>query len=606
MAPCAKDLRVSEEALNVEICKRLGVPVKDDLPVSRWPLHLKDVTLLDIEQLQALKTKGTKSKEFLKEALRYLNKSETFNLYYTSATIKGTALSKEDVQLAVAKGKFEPCADAKLPLPHTHHGVNLFTVNEVGKRRRRIISEPHLNSVVQKDELPKIERPSRLERRQRLRRAKYMFQIDFEAFYDAIPLPEDVRNNYIFLAHGSLYRLCTLHTGARWSVAVGQAVTDVITDIEQGVIIETMIDNVLVAAEEGQEEEFCAAVRNLRGRMRDVNLMTSPSGEEIDSLLLENRLLQEAMKPCVFLGEDYCWNGSERLVRNSAKTYAKIHLAYKAEIFTYRSFAALVSLMCYALHTTDINPARLFPIMAMFRVMYKAFARGKSWDDLVPYISAPVRNCIESLGDDLLDEKYYVIADPIKATYEDHDYDLIVYTDASRAGYGAIARWKNGNVRAFQRRWVHDIKTWKGQDNRIGRGVKAKFNARHSAHAEPDAAREVLRWILEREDSESVKRIALVTDHYPIVIAQRQENGFRGVGRGYYLNRLFRYTNDLLRDKGIRVVFFQVKGTLNPADGLSRNFGDNATEGRFMVESTPNTGIPSLVNTYCPLCVEKK
>eukprot|EP00796_Vickermania_ingenoplastis_P007534 gene7534-biopygen5122 len=70
------------------------------------------------------------------------------------------------------------------------HGLNLFTVFEA-KGRRRTISELHLNKVLKKYELPLNSRTSRLQRRQKLRPARYMLHVDFEAFYDAMPLPEN-------------------------------------------------------------------------------------------------------------------------------------------------------------------------------------------------------------------------------------------------------------------------------------------------------------------------------------------------------------------------------------------------------------------------------
>lgn len=54
--------------------------------------------------------------------------------------------------------------------------------------------------MIDKREVPRVEYDTRLGRRQRLRYAKYMLQIDFEAYYDAIPLREDVRNKFVFLA----------------------------------------------------------------------------------------------------------------------------------------------------------------------------------------------------------------------------------------------------------------------------------------------------------------------------------------------------------------------------------------------------------------------
>lgn len=160
-----------------------------------------------------------------------------------------------------------------LVLPDGVHGVNAFAVPEM-KGRRRLITEPLLNSVIAKHEIPRVEYATRLGRRQKLRSAAFMLQIDFEAYYDAIPIPETLRNMFVFKtqsAHGTFFRLRTLPTGARWSVAVGQSITRTIVDIETPVTVLTMIDNILIAAREDQETELVSAVRQILTRIRAAN-----------------------------------------------------------------------------------------------------------------------------------------------------------------------------------------------------------------------------------------------------------------------------------------------------------------------------------------------
>ena len=86
-------------------------------------------------------------------------------------------------------GKFELCDEREVhsPLPMNVHGVNVFTLPKM-KGRRRMITEPLLNSVIKTEDMPKCEHPDRLARRQLLRKAKYMLQLDLEAYYDVIPL----------------------------------------------------------------------------------------------------------------------------------------------------------------------------------------------------------------------------------------------------------------------------------------------------------------------------------------------------------------------------------------------------------------------------------
>ncbi|ORC85164.1 TATE DNA transposon [Trypanosoma theileri] len=87
-----------------------------------------------------------------------------------------------------------------------------------------------------------------------------------------------------------------------------------------------MIDNILIAAKEGQEEEFVRAVRQVLLRIRAANLLTSPDREEL-LRYTDEELLRLAEQNNVFLGEEYMWNGTERVVRNSVKTVAKLMLS---------------------------------------------------------------------------------------------------------------------------------------------------------------------------------------------------------------------------------------------------------------------------------------
>eukprot|EP00796_Vickermania_ingenoplastis_P002616 gene2616-biopygen2104 len=103
-------------------------------------------------------------------------------------------------------GKFEPCNPALvsgLVIPEGWHGVNVFTVPEL-KGRRRLITEPLLNATVNRKTLPKLSYPTRLGRRQALRYSRYMLQLDFEAFYDAIPIPETLRHHFVFVSIRSI------------------------------------------------------------------------------------------------------------------------------------------------------------------------------------------------------------------------------------------------------------------------------------------------------------------------------------------------------------------------------------------------------------------
>lgn len=499
--------------------------------------------------------------------------------------------------------KFEPCDSTAFhgaTLPLHAHGVNVFAVPEL-KGRRRLITEPHLNSVIAKHELPTVKYPTRLDRRQSLRYAKYMLQIDFEAYYDSIPMPPVLRDNFVFRTRkNQYYRLKTLPTGARWSVAVGQGITNVIVDIDTPVTIHTLIDNILIAAEDGQEQEFLRAVRSILERIKKVNLLTSPDRDEL--LKWDDKtILNTAQEGNVFLGEEYAaWNGKERLIRNSAKTVAKLQLALRATKFSHRSFASVVSLALFALHTTQMNPASAFKLMRAYRGVYRQTARGYDWDDPLNYLDPSVHQSLLSLGGALAENIWWTIADVRMASYNDKDYDVIVYTDASASGWGAIAQsTSTGKVTTYQQQWVHNLHP----DTKVVSTTNLHFNKKHSAHAEPRGAHIALRQLV-KEGLPDGSKVAIVTDHFPIAHAQKRLNGYGGIGRGYALNKLYEYSYDLLYKRKIQVVFFYLTGRCNPADELSRNFGVKAAAWEIVRHQVGDMGLPPLSHTRSPLCDE--
>ncbi|EPY23022.1 hypothetical protein STCU_06474 [Strigomonas culicis] len=149
------------------------------------------------------------------------------------------------------------------------------------------------------------------------------------------------------------------------------------------------------------------------------------------------------------------------------------------------------------------------------------------------------------------------------------------------------------------------------------RNVEGRVNARHSAHAEPRAAQKVIQLLRDDGQLRPGMRLALVTDHYAIPLAQKKLNGYGGIGKGYALNKLFERTYDLWYKEKIEITFFHIDGHSNPADAWSRNFGPREDESgahdRAVVRKTetiqpgtPSAGFPPLSSTDCRLCEKRR
>ncbi|KPA79559.1 TATE DNA transposon [Leptomonas pyrrhocoris] len=584
-------LSISE--LHDEIRRMQGLPpgqIHGD--PSRWPLHLKDVTLADIPAIKAMPSAKTSTAVDLNRALEYLEEG-IFRFYHTARTISSTKMQQDDLLMAVRKGKFERCpVGFEQPLAADTHSMAVFWVPE-HKGRRRLITQPALNGPVRKETVPKILRPSRLGIRQDLAAARYMFQIDFDAFYEAIPLPESVRNFFVFRVRSQFFRCCTLPTGARWSVAVGQAITSKIVDIDTPVFIHTMIDNILIAGRIGQEGAFCSAVRRIVERIKTARLKTTPSTEEVEALS-DARLLDLAKGPNTFLGEEYEWREDRRVVRNSVKSVAKLKLALQKTAYTNRQFVSMIALIMYMLHTTRLNPAGSYYLMSVYRGIFAQVDRGRLWDEPLAFVSEKAKEALATLGEKLLRNDWWDIAPRIATPMDDSAYDLIVYTDASRMGWGAILSWRDGTTESMQQRWLSEGQPV-NEEGLPAKGLATHFAAKHSAHSEPRAVGCILRE-LRREGIPRGTRNAIVTDHSAIAYAQRRLNGFGGIGRGYALNKLYEQTNQLFHEEGVVVLFFYINEKSNPADTFSRNFGADVEEGvlRRLIDGP---SLPQLIQT---------
>eukprot|EP00796_Vickermania_ingenoplastis_P000436 gene436-biopygen364 len=205
-----------------------------------------------------------------------------------------------------------------------------------------------------------------------------------------------------------------------------------------------MIDNILIAAQDGQEEEFLRVTEIILERIELANLMTSPDRSSLLHTIRNDpqSVLSLALGSNVFLGEEYKeWNGDQRLVRNSPKTVAKLSLTLEKTLFSYRTFASVVSLVCYALHTTQINPALASPMILAYQAAYRKVYSGCNWDDMMEYVSDRTVTRLRELTATLCKNDWWTIAESRTPTYNEGDYDAICFTDASALGWGAIVQW---------------------------------------------------------------------------------------------------------------------------------------------------------------------
>lgn len=112
----------------------------------------------------------------------------------------------------------------------------------------------------------------------------------------------------------------------------------------------------------------------------------------------------------------------------------------------------------YAMHTTSYNAARTFKLMRAYRAIYTKVSSGQEWDDPLEFVHETVSAALKSLAVLLIKNEWHQIAPERHPTYNDFDYDIIAFTDASAAGWGAIVHNNSLNTTySYQQMWINQL-----------------------------------------------------------------------------------------------------------------------------------------------------
>ena len=398
--------------------------------------------------------------------------------------------------------------------------------------------------------------------------AQYIIEFDMAAFYDQFGVPLHMRTWYAIHTRdeegrSAFHALDKLPMGARHACFVAQATLWLALEaisVDSRVALATMIDNVRVAT--SSPGAFVGAVRGFLGRARDFG-MTVTGAERYEEMSDEDILKlgrKNAAGPFTFLGEVSRISSEGHVTfENSEKNVEKLRQAYQtfrewqttgAPARTVRHVAALVGSILFLAHTLNIPQQRFFTLLRLSAAMANIAAR-EGWDAPCGYVAPHICRDIDELCDVVLRNTPTTVLRVRPPSTARTDYDTIIWCDASAAGYGAYV-YREGRTYALQAGWSARLQ--------------------HSAHAEPHAGSEILRWC--RKSFGPLGNVCFVTDHQAIVGSQRcWESNFGGHSSAFPLNNFFtEFYFDGKGKDGVadrRDVMF-VDGTSNIADPLSR------------------------------------
>jgi len=497
-------------------------------------------------------------------------------------TIPKTRISRADYDTIVAADKLAPLANDE-----SIKGWAVgYLIPQVPKEQRRPVWEPALNRQHLEGQ-PSVSYPARRTRRY-LRGFGFTADFDFMQYFDQLPLTPQAQLFHcvryaVAEADGSVtesvMKLTRLPMGATHAPAVAQLLTNtVIAPLLhlRGIRVFSMIDNVRIAA--AQEDIFLRAIQLFRDRCAEAGIQLNevewPEGSAPVPMarMTDDDWIRLGRAPNkIFLGEQY---GSNATIRNSPKNRAKLRLTWarllaaqqtaSAHEYTFRHLISCISLVLYLSHTHDIHLSQCHDVLrALSRLTIRAIHQG--YDRPLEYIDDRLVSNLARLVRQIetLDESWSPLPEtPKEPSAVEHDYDIIINTDASATTWAAFLYFPATGVQVLLRQGWHGEERWD-----------------LSTVAEPTAVRRALMWISSADGtallrsqnlhSESQLRIALVTDHAPLVSGQTRwwsQNG------GFSLNPMLNGAFEMMHRMG--VVAFHIPGHLNPADGPSRTKAD--------------------------------
>ena len=508
-------------------------------------IHVKNVGTANIAEIEEM---AKKSKLFGKDcmfALQHL-KGKKFCDYNEIRMppveeVPRAGFSTKQIKKLIDYGKLEAADDRGKAY------VKGFPIVDGHKNRARALAEPFVNKYATPGkDYPNMKYPSRLENYEKWRDAKYAVQFDYAAYFDQFELDAEAREFMLMktrkVKNNDKWLLTRLPMGAKFSPSIAQFTTWVICEPLSNipdVTVSTMIDNVRITAKD--KKGFVQAVRLFLARSDKAGLTLNEEAlpyrtgcdEELARLGRKN-----VDKEFEFLGVTYNKNkikNTNRLIEKLTQTNDLI----SQENIKRRQLAHIIGLAIFMAHTIGVSMANHFDLMREYN---KLFEGAPEWDSMIQ-IPTTLRNTAKELIKILVKNEEREIPILTRPSENLREYDAIIIFDACKDAWAAK---------------IHDVK--KNETIRIMK--RFKHQAKHSAHAEPMGATEVLKWA---KENRNYKRVALITDHNALAMGQiRWWTGFGGHSSAYHINEAFKQINGYAE-------VFHIEGKNNITDADSRS-----------------------------------
>jgi hypothetical protein len=414
--------------------------------------------------------------------------------------------------------------------------MKLFGVLEIEKERTRSIKHPEeINASITDEMLGETHLPLLEEQLAQARDVEYAEELDAAAFYDGWLVSEEMSKMQAFMSEGECYVYTRLLMGVRYAVAFAQlAMTLLAREATRGLSAtwQANIDNVRFA---GNKDEVIAARERFLTLCKEANITITEPDEITKKEWSEGRH--------TWLGIKYDLRRQE--VKLADKSHNKIKDSWSMRArWTKRELAAHLSLLFWARRVLGLDLSKCFNVMRSYRTLARQLQEDPSGWDEKAYL------CKRSWSE--LRDWTALAMDNAPRSFSEAPLELAMFVDASKWGWGAVA-WKldSNEIRSFSSRW--DTKTRR-------RGVE------HSTKAEPLG---LMKAVLSAVPADIRTKVLVFTDSVTARCAHT-----KGYAADWVINSAV-YALKKNRPL-VELKVYHIKGTQNPADGVSRGMKDEA------------------------------
>jgi hypothetical protein len=352
---------------------------------------------------------------------------------------------------------------------------------------------------------------------------------------------------------------------------------------EDQLVIDTMIDNVRFASSD-RNILFLSCKKFLY--FCDLFQVQVNEREKYTDSFFFSKCNQEQ----IFLGE--CYNKNK--VYNTEKNINKLKMAIKKleeeeNTLTYRNLISLLSLLFFLVHTLFSPTGPFYSFASFFSLIrfyssLSSLAAKDGFDGRIKYVQEKRKKEILNLAKFLFSSPFALLSPNLSISLEHINYGALIIVDACAGGWAAFIFFPFLNKTLLLQQ-------------RFNKNTREKIlrNKNFSAHTEPLGALRALnfakKYIIDNKINN--KRVALVTDHAPIVFAQRKLSSFySGFSSSFLLNNLFlSFYNDGWDNQA-----WYVAGPLNPADDPSRAIPPSSS----LIVSPSTFAFPHLSSFFHP------